>query len=514
MIQLMDKLSAMADSQLRMEEHIRQESRDVRRRLESLEHALKIQQPESLNHSTDARSPTVDMDVEIARNPSAYQGPSSAVSSKPVPRVETESDTPSTFLAGTGSTATLHQIQSTNAEDEFFVPTKHTTGAHNMLKWPILQQLINLDDILPKDVNPKEQYPQQLEIRRGLLKLYGRGEGPRHGDRGGDIPGTPNVSEIGDDTASISSASTDSTWGIAFHGPFSVDSTSLKTESDMGGLNPDGTLKLDRATVSELYHSFLDNVWCIHPCIPKEPMQRLIKSFIYMYSHDSGPYNSQSPFTINHDSARPDLPFKKRKRSHGGVYVAVGPGSPEGLNQRSRLFPERSINNALVLLILALGKISADKRPVPPFPGEGKEQPPRSALGESPSVVTKSSPGSISSFQSPNPDTHQLTPRSRTASTDGYAQSHQRGFGRRNFDVIPGLAYYAYATDILGNLHGGNDTSHAQAYILAAIYSAQLARVMDSWAWLTQATRACQILVQTLVMTLLFPTLNNILPDT
>ena len=497
---LMDKLTAMAESQARLEEHAsasRKESRDIRRRLEALERAMKIKQPELLNNSVeDTRSSTVDMDVETSGKRSTSQETSSAAFSKALPRTETGDNTPPTFHAVPRSTAAISKSKAADMDDELFVPTEHTTGAHNLLKWPVLKQLINLNDVIPKEIHPKEQYPKQLEIKRGLMKLYARGEGPKHGDRTGESPGTPNANDAADDSSSNASVKTDSTWGTGFHSPSNVDSPPLRSESNAGGLNPDGTLKLDRYTVQELFESFRDTLWVLHPCIPMKLMVGLINTFKHMYSHDSSPAG-RSPFPANHEVSGSESPFKKRKRSHGGIHISGTPGSPNGRGQRSRVFPERSINNALVLLILALGKISLHKKPIPALPSDNKEPSWLPAASESPCNPTKPSPFSTSSLQSPVPEPHQFTPRSGTASVDGYVPNRQKDSGRKNFDVIPGLAYYAYATDILGNLQGGNDTSHAQAYILAAVYCAQLVRVMDSWSWLTQATRACQILVQT-----------------
>jgi len=66
----------------------------------------------------------------------------------------------------------------------------------------------------------------------------------------------------------------------------------------------------------------------------------------------------------------------------------------------------------------------------------------------------------------------------------------------RNIDILPGLAYYAYATDILGNLYGGNELAHAQAFLLAGLYMGQYARVLESWSWISSACRVCHILVK------------------
>ena len=81
------------------------------------------------------------------------------------------------------------------------------------------------------------------------------------------------------------------------------------------------------------------------------------------------------------------------------------------------------------------------------------------------------------------------------------SQSNQRlPNGRRdpkkNVEVIPGLAYYAYATDILGNLQGGNDLPHVQACLLASLYAGQLAHVFTAHAWIHQACRACEVLIR------------------
>ncbi|EOD46234.1 C6 finger domain-containing protein [Neofusicoccum parvum] len=62
-------------------------------------------------------------------------------------------------------------------------------------------------------------------------------------------------------------------------------------------------------------------------------------------------------------------------------------------------------------------------------------------------------------------------------------------------DITPGLGYYAYAVEILGAVHGGNDLSHGQAGVLACLYMGQLARVLESWGWICYACRVCGVLI-------------------
>jgi len=58
---------------------------------------------------------------------------------------------------------------------------------------------------------------------------------------------------------------------------------------------------------------------------------------------------------------------------------------------------------------------------------------------------------------------------------------------RRNLDVIPGLDYFAYATDILGGQLGGLSLRHIHAWILAGLYHGQLGRVVESYSYIKEA---------------------------
>ena len=73
----------------------------------------------------------------------------------------------------------------------------------------------------------------------------------------------------------------------------------------------------------------------------------------------------------------------------------------------------------------------------------------------------------------------------------------------RNVDVVPGLAYYALANEILGTLMGGNDLPHVQAGLLAGLYCGQLGRVLESWKWINWACTSCQVLLRKFVKQLL-----------
>lgn len=61
--------------------------------------------------------------------------------------------------------------------------------------------------------------------------------------------------------------------------------------------------------------------------------------------------------------------------------------------------------------------------------------------------------------------------------------------------MIPGLAYFAKAAEILGDQGDGNDLVHAQMFLLAGLYKGQLARVKESMSWLMVAGRAIRNLL-------------------
>ena len=55
-------------------------------------------------------------------------------------------------------------------------------------------------------------------------------------------------------------------------------------------------------------------------------------------------------------------------------------------------------------------------------------------------------------------------------------------------EVIPGLDYFAYATDILGNHTGGHSLPHVYACLLAGLYHGQLGRVLESYHYIARAS--------------------------
>lgn len=399
---------------------------------------------------------------------------------------------------------------------ELSIPIEHTTAAQKLLRWPSIQELFSRNQ-----TSYNENYVMELEETRGLLRVYGRGEGADLGDGGQPGPASPAPSATSvksEDQAFSPSTPPEGLWGTGFGSPISGD-TKRAVHEGIGGLNPDGTLKIDPQTCVGLLKSYMENLHILHPFLDKNRLTRMVDRFAKRYNPSEFPSirspfvtsNSVGPGDIRRDSAATLNKAIKRKHS---MSTTSGPptDSSSGATSSSsgtvyKPLLERSISTALVLLVLALGKICEWKDPLPGPVPDGTQNPRQQPYhAYSPLSMQLDSPVPGAVRQSPTPSQSSMyrtvaSPStglrfgrmSRRSSNEGLSSFEK---GLKNADVIPGLAYYAYATDILGNLHGGNELTYIQADLLAGLYAGQLARVFESWSWINSACRACQVLVR------------------
>ncbi|KAI9812570.1 MAG: hypothetical protein M1827_004559 [Pycnora praestabilis] len=385
---------------------------------------------------------------------------------------------------------------------ELSIPIEHTTAAQKLLRWPSIQELT-------QGANQNENYVMQGEEERGLLRVYGRGEGRDPADASQHRPASPSVSSEGDDQSFSNAGSPqEGLWGNGFN-TLGVAEPQRYLHDPTGGLNTDGTLRLDHSTLHRLLKSYLANIHILHPFLDKNAITAMVTRFASRYNPGSV---TRSPFAVATSvpmlDGRRDSAGTKRKRPNGVTSNAHASSSASATNAPPKIFPERSITSALVLLVLALGQITEHADPLPGLaeeivlPSGMHSSSPYALQTESPPYSLKQSPGSSqsasSSFTSAaSPiDAYRMGGSSRRASVDGLPIFQKRDDGLKNADVVPGLAYYAYATDILGNLHGGNELSHIQANLLAGLYAGQLARVLESWRWINSACTACQVIIR------------------
>jgi hypothetical protein len=316
----------------------------------------------------------------------------------------------------------------------------HTTPAHRVLQdWnsmaTFLEGMEFFDNLKAQGLEVGD-YPWKIEQERGLIRVWGVGEGSEV-NVAAAAPSPFSPSSNDSDTPSPQ-AESQSLWGkLEVSSPSTLGAVTPQEGDTVGGLGPDGRLKLDKETLMRLFKSYLNNIHILQPFLNPAELKKMVKSF----SLDYGPEASNKGI--------------KRKRSGTGFdeaqYATKDNISADAIH--------KSISNAIVLLVLALGKVSEWKKPLPAPDSEG--------------WADASSRSATNSF-----------------SSDSGTES------RRNIDILPGMAYYAVATDILGNQCAGNTIMHAQAMLLAGLYMGQYARVHESWSWIHTACRMCLVVIK------------------
>ncbi|KAF1985714.1 hypothetical protein K402DRAFT_421654 [Aulographum hederae CBS 113979] len=488
-------------------------------RLENVERQLSGRPPLSKEQRLEAMSETPEgMDYSPEEHPQELPAQQSRVAHSEPASHAMESREPSNhhFANSVPGTAkgTPSVLDSENLEEigGSGLTHGHLTGAHHLRGWTFIARLFDDAGV------PNESYVMQQEINAGLLKLYGFGQGDDEGEGAHEgseksissSPGT--VGMQGSNYAAPHPPLRDS-WG---HG-FTSSATDVRPpeQSRPSGIHLDPGMDLTEETIRRCLRSYLDNMHILHPILDESKLRRMVNTFVERYS--PYPASKHSP-----SFAMPAIPTggvgMKRKRSLQGM----GAGSPDAVpaypsRPMMLAMPERSIGNAIILLVLALGRICEHTDWLPgthgydsakaPIGGHAQmPQPPPyhgpNIKAESPTATFKAvssythSPSSNHSMTSPQNEPIRFETSSRASSHDGSGS----GFvppeaPRKNTDIYPGLAYYALASDILGNHNGGTTLAHVQANILAGLYMGQLVRVLESYYWINNACRSVFILV-------------------
>jgi hypothetical protein len=224
----------------------------------------------------------------------------------------------------------------------------------------------------------------------------------------------------------------------------------------------------DAAMAVALYESYMQNMHIQQPFLDKGKIRGSLDEFIAWRG-----IPIQPSVTADHYATASGRPIKRRRHDN----CSDVPPSRQ-------LEPARLLRHALVYLIFALGEICMCRGPLP-------TDSPRTERSGTPS----SSPGHVQEAESPplvfdNADAVSLA-SSQTPSVDG----EQRGNDDLVTRKVPGLIYYAKATEILGGQVDGNSLVHAHIFLLAGLFKGQLARPKESMSWYAMAGRVLQQLL-------------------
>ncbi|KAL8664683.1 MAG: hypothetical protein Q9202_002818 [Teloschistes flavicans] len=391
------------------------------------------------------------------------------------------------------------------------ISIEHATAAHRLLTWPSIKHIVHRSKLISQ-ISLGPDYVMSMEQDKGVLRLYGRGQGrDPTSDSYGSPPGvnapgenspSSSTSTRSDDASSTASSPPEGLWGS---GSISATNNEKQGLSTVGGLTSENLLDIHPRTMRRLLNSYLENFHILHPFLERSRLTRMFERFSMRYnpSHQTltkqlfaGPISNLALDALRDGSAG-GARTAKRKHSSGHYNVSGDPNHVSAQND-PEIRLEHSISTAIILLVMALGRIAEWKDPLPGpvyVTGDHPEataasrplfSPPRLHGGDrSPSAGIETSPKS-SNYAATNPSISSLLSGDR-ADMSSPRLTADDASRPRNVDVIPGLAYYAKATDILGNLFGLNDLTQVQAHLLAGLFAGQLARTFESWSWIHSA---------------------------
>ncbi|KAK4693532.1 hypothetical protein P7C71_g3888, partial [Lecanoromycetidae sp. Uapishka_2] len=413
-----------------------------------------------------------------------------------------DSSVTSFALAGTDSTESDAVATQNNA-----IYIEHETAAQKLFRWRSIKALLRQCKQL--DFSDRtEDYVMAYEMDKGVLRFYGKGRQMRDSGYGSIAstaaasPAPSSISGPSDESSSTGSpaSSPENLWGTGF----TPTITEPRPINDVGGLNSDNTLKLDSKTILRLLKSYFDNIHILHPFLKEGELTKQVENFKLRYNPQDSNSSKGAYVVPAVDSLRDPYAARapKRKHSDGQYYSAMGEPGLAPSPMSSKMLLERSPETAKILLVMALGKICECREPLPgPVPDNSKDP---NLMVRPYSPRTDSPPPTYPMRQSPSSSSHTTATASipspmslgRFANSSPRSSAGELPAGARNVDVIPGLAYYAQATDILGNLTGYHELINSQCCLLAGLYAGQLANTLESLTWIQAASRICRFLVK------------------
>ncbi|TEA11918.1 hypothetical protein C8034_v006943 [Colletotrichum sidae] len=380
------------------------------------------------------------------------------------------------------------------------IPVNHTVTNSMLLQWPAIRSLTQ-PILTHLGIKHPEEFPLRVEEKRGLLKIFGRGEGSGAASSSSSTKELNVAAEqqqhgtvdAGEDSFSepAASPSPSDNWGhVGSLSPPNLASYSSST------LTPDGNPDYSESKVYEYVESFKENILFMHPILAPKDLNNLVKRFLDTVNAERRGGRAQNPGVAKFANMHAEF-SNKRKRSPG-VDQPEEPVQPRKIGK-----PNRTIDSALVLVILALGKICLhrSKIPDPSEPPRNSQNSPmhRNGYPTSPGPGGQASPPSYSSHSH---SSGLPSPKEHANNLGGNRRHSMQGAGigstsaRRNYDIIPGLEYFAVASDIFGTHAGGMTLKHAQTWIFCGLYYGQLGRVLQSHSYLLEADKALQSIMR------------------
>ncbi|GKZ74814.1 hypothetical protein AnigIFM50267_001567 [Aspergillus niger] len=267
------------------------------------------------------------------------------------------------------------------------------------------------------------------------------------------------------------------------------------------GIDEHGLFSTDAKTVRRYYQSYMNHMHKLHPFLSPTEMSAKIESFIRKYC----PFGASIPGKTLNSHGTNNLPRGVKRKSSWKEIYGAGPVRDylPGVESRgfSRQHVEKSLENAIILSILALGSICEVQVAIPGLNTDTPADPQKERIFEPSTRSTLTLEETELVFQLRKDFSSQAYNYYSSAAVKDQNNTPDRSMSRdchhlKSADVMPGLAYYIYAAQILGSFQGANRLHYVQAALLAGLYVGQLALPFQSHGWIYQAARACQVLVR------------------
>ncbi|RKU39804.1 hypothetical protein DL546_000126 [Coniochaeta pulveracea] len=340
----------------------------------------------------------------------------------------------------------------------------HTTTS-SLLNWNSVRQLIQ-HHLQDGENTYNESFPLQQEQKRGVLRLYGHGEDSPHewADMETSLKQEVAPGVHGNNSyADVSVLTPASSW----------TPVSGRTRTSAGTLRDSSNsplLEFSEDKVWMYVQSYEDNIQNMHPLIAPNDLKTYVRQFLDNVQRVES--NTRSQLTKRPTSRNTET-TRKRPRVSEPSQTSELPGP----------LVDRSIHSGLVLLILSLGKVCLCRTRIPD-PLSASEP----ITSDNPVVYNA---GLSTPMDSCNSNSASLQ---RLPYQEG-GRLPTPAHPKDNMKLIPGLEYFAIATDILGNQLGGTTIKHVYASILAGFYYNQLGRVLEAYSHIHHACCTLSILI-------------------
>ncbi|GKZ51931.1 hypothetical protein AbraIFM66951_008316, partial [Aspergillus brasiliensis] len=352
------------------------------------------------------------------------------------------------------------------------IPINHTMASNKLLSWPSIKALIG-----PREYD--EDHIIELEEERGISFIQGRCQ--KHDAC--ESPATESPSRT-----SQSHRDNNSNIGSIRTGP------NLKALDP--GIDEHGLFGTDAKAVRRYYQSYMNHIHKLHPFLSQTEMSARIESFIRKYC----PFDASIPVETLNSYSTNNLPYGVKRKSSWKEIYSAGPVKDylPGLESGgfSGRHVDKSLENAIILSILALGSICEVQVAIPGLTTDTPADLQNKRTSEPSIRGTLISEDTGLVFQLREGYNYSSSAAVKDQNNDPDRSMSRDYHHFESVDVMPGLAYYIYAAQILGSFQGANGLHYVQAALLAGLYVGQLALPFQSHGWINQAARACQVLVR------------------